>query len=87
MECNDYNPVESITMAYFLPSSELLSLIYNFYFKDNPNLTQGGTISQPYPISQTGLMSQHAYGLSQQDFSQPVLNFIFIKNVFLIVLL
>ena len=42
-------------------------------FQDNPSLTQGGTISQPYPVSQSGLMSQHAYGLSQQDFSQPVL--------------
>ena len=41
-------------------------------FQDNPSLTQGGTISQPYPVSQSGLMSQHAYGLSQQDFSQPV---------------
>jgi hypothetical protein len=40
--------------------------------QDNPSLTQGGTISQPYPISQSGLMSQNAYGLSQQDFSQPV---------------
>jgi hypothetical protein len=40
--------------------------------QDNPSFTQGGTISQPYPISQSGLMSQHAYGLSQQDFSQPV---------------
>ncbi|CAF1555143.1 unnamed protein product [Adineta steineri] len=39
--------------------------------QDNPSFTQGGTISQPYPISQSGLMSQHAYGLSQQDFSQP----------------
>ena len=42
-------------------------------FQDNPSFTQGGTISQPYPISQSGLMSQHAYGLSQQDFSQPVI--------------
>ncbi|CAF3909896.1 unnamed protein product, partial [Adineta steineri] len=39
--------------------------------QDNPSFTQGGTISQPYPISQSGLMSQHAYGLSQQDFYQP----------------
>ncbi|CAF1092391.1 unnamed protein product [Rotaria sordida] len=38
--------------------------------QDNPSLTQFGTISQSYPISQSGLMSQHAYGLSQQDFSQ-----------------
>ena len=43
-----------------------------FNSKDNPNFTQGGTISQPYPISQGGLMSQPAYGLSQQDFSQSV---------------
>ncbi|CAF1360836.1 unnamed protein product [Rotaria magnacalcarata] len=39
--------------------------------QDNASFTQGGTISQPYPISQGGLMSQHAYGFSQQDFSQP----------------
>lgn len=38
--------------------------------QDNPSFTQGGTISQPYPNSQSGLMSQQAYGLSQQDFSQ-----------------
>jgi len=38
--------------------------------QDNPSLTQGGTISQPFPISQTGPMSQHGYGLSQQEFSQ-----------------
>ncbi|CAF3912449.1 unnamed protein product [Rotaria magnacalcarata] len=38
--------------------------------QDNPSLTQIGTISQPYPISQTGIMSQNAYGFSQQDFSQ-----------------
>ncbi|CAF4467525.1 unnamed protein product, partial [Rotaria socialis] len=37
---------------------------------DNSSLTQIGTISQPYPISQTGIMSQNAYGFSQQDFSQ-----------------
>ncbi|CAF4463145.1 unnamed protein product [Rotaria socialis] len=38
--------------------------------QDNSSLTQIGTISQPYPISQTGIMSQNAYGFSQQDFSQ-----------------
>lgn len=47
-------------------------LILNFYFKDNPSLTQIGTISQPYTTSQSGLMSQNAYGFSQQEFSQSV---------------